>query len=236
MIKKLFILSFLFCLVGCAEKPDVFVGSAGPARVIENGAKDPDDPVLYQSTGGVYMAPRAPTSNEPLVINNLAPSYEWIDTTNWDFYRNQNPDRTAATWIKMISVLNIADNLPSNLLTTDDLVENLPVNLQDTQVGISRSYSDLNSPAFNTAYQPSTVRDSFIAARFSLTSTLLTAADITAEVDSGSGYAAVGECSLSGLAASSKCVISIIVPKSSSYRFIQVSGTGAIISVKRLDL
>lgn len=122
------------------------------------------------------------------------------------------------------------------IITDGNLVANLPSNLQNTQLGISRDYSDLSSPAFSTAYQASTSNDAFIVARFSLSSTVLTAADLTAEVDTGSGYSQVGECAISGLVETKKCTLSFPVPIGAHYRFIQVSGTSSIIGVKKLDL
>lgn len=235
MIKKPIIFLLSFILAGCASHSIVGPGSAGPARIVQNGASDPDDPVLYQSTGGIYEAPRAPTSNEPLLINNLVPSYEWIDTSKWDFYRNINPDKYNAEWVLMLTPLNLAENLSSDLITTENLVENLPENLQNTQIGLARNFSTLSSPAFNTEYQPSTVRDVTIVARFSFPNTLLTAGDVTAEENTGSGYEQIGECAISGLATTFKCTISFPVAVGATYRFIQVSGTSSIISVKKLD-
>lgn len=107
---------------------------------------------------------------------------------------------------------------------------------QGWKVNTTRSYTNRSSPAFSTSYQPSTTNDTQVVASVALTSTLLTAATVDFQVDSGSGFSTMAVISLSGLAATSTQVINCLVPAGAHYKLISASGSDSITSINEMTL
>lgn len=107
------------------------------------------------------------------------------------------------------------------------------INVKGWAVNTSRAWTPVSSPAFNTPRSPSATNDVEVLAIVSLTSTLITDAEVDAQIDSGSGYTTVATESLSGLVATTKRTLQFTVPAGASYQFTE-SGTVAIISVLEL--
>jgi hypothetical protein len=119
-------------------------------------------------------------------------------------------------------VLDIDDN---NLLST--------IEDKGWETNTARSWQSVSSPAFSTPRSPNSTNDTKVLAIVSLTSTLVIAAEVDAQIDSGSGYVTRATESLSGLAATTKRTLEFTVPANSSYQLIS-SGTASIISVSEL--
>lgn len=112
---------------------------------------------------------------------------------------------------------------------------------QNDKNGIKRDGIVAISPAFNTAYQPSTTNDCLVTAIVSTASSLTGASDVIAQVDAGlgGGYLSWGECSASGVAVTIKHSLTFPVPVKGFFKLVTTNGLGAtssIIQIKTLIL
>lgn len=108
---------------------------------------------------------------------------------------------------------------------------------QNDHNGIQRDFVETVSPAFNTVYQPSTTNDCLVSASLSLTSALLGASDVVAQVDAGlsNGYITRAEAGISGAVITLKNTLTFPVPKGANFKLVATNGTGASSSIIRIE-
>ena len=178
------------------------------------------DPYLVMDYGQTYIyytCDRDPTSNEPLVMQGYSNMlmFWWNQTTNsvWQCVVNTVP----MVWNEIADSANILGILGASW-----------------GINTSRSYVQRSSPAFDTPYMPSATNDTNVIATVSLTSTLLTAAEVDVQINTGSGFVTLIQESMSGISASSTCPLAFTVPAGASYRLTSISGTTSIVQIMEL--
>lgn len=180
------------------------------------------DPVLVMTYGQTYIyytCDRDPTNNEPLVYQGYGDMliFWWNQTANtvWQCLNNTVP----MVWNKIVDNANILNVLSA----------------AGWKINTNRNYVQRSSPAFNTSYTPSTTNDTDVIAVVTLTSTLVTTAEVEIQVNSGAGFGIIAIESLSGLAATTIRSFPFAVPTNGSYKLISVSGTTSISQVMELS-
>lgn len=173
----------------------------------------------YGQTYIYYTCDRNPTSNEPLVFSGYSNMliFWWNQTTN-TVWQCVNNTANAMVWNEIADSASILSILSS----------------VGWKINTARSYSQRSSPSFNTSYTPSSTNDTQVVITVSLTSTVLTAAQVNVQVNSGASYVTIAEEGLSGLAATNIRSISLIVPANSSYQLVNSSGSASIVSIMEL--
>jgi hypothetical protein len=181
------------------------------------------DPVYQGTNQGYFTCDRDPTTSEPVIDSIPFPSpwliYWWNQTSNNIF---QCVDLTASAMIWQ------------QIATTNNIFS--IINILGWEINTSRNYSLRSSPAFATSYQPSVTNDTQVSAVISLTSTLITAATVDLQVDTGGGFSTISQISVSGLSATAIHTITCLVPANAHYKLIQVSGTSSIVSINEIQL
>src|SRR5690348_11898641 len=166
---------------------------------------DPDSTLVLGQGGIIYKYD---------IIVDSTTGNEYI-ITGWSAYDSDTQTYTGCTFQQF---------------TTNDTI--LPIlSASGWQINTTRGYVPRSSPAFNTSYTPSATNDTQVIAVISLTSTLLLAAQVNIQVDSGSGFLTISEESLSGIAATSIRTVTITVPAGSSYKLVNTTGTVSIVSI-----
>lgn len=166
---------------------------------------------------------RDPNSGDDSYVNSLPFGTEfmcyWWNQTSGDIFQMTNWGNTPLVWTKFANNQNVLAML----------------NSAGWLINTSRSYSQRSSPAFSTSYTPSTTNDTQVIAVISLTSTVLLAAQVNIQVNTGSGFSTIAEEGLSGLAATSVRSITFTVPANASYQLVSVSGSTSITQIKELS-
>lgn len=134
--------------------------------------------------------------------------------SQYDNYINYT---TGKTWICLNPTI---DNL---IWSSGDLINTV------------RTYSS-QSLSFGTGRQPNVNHDTLILVSLQQTSTLVTPATVNIQIDSGSGFSTVSTSSISGVVSTIIHSISFIVPKNSSYKLVNSSGSNSINSLYELTL
>jgi len=163
------------------------------------------DPVYQGNAPGYFLCDRDPTASEEKVSEIPFPSdwiVGWQNTVSGDFFRCLDLTEDALVWQRTVA----------------------------GDVNKPRAYSAVSSPDFEDPRTPSATRDTFVSAIVSLSSTLITAAEVNAQIDSDSGYVTIATARLSGLVATAQHTLSFVVPANSTYQFTE-SGTAEIISI-----
>jgi hypothetical protein len=183
------------------------------------------DPIFKSGYEGFLCCDRDPTADEPIITALPLPSdYElkWWNQSNssWWWLTNYNTAGIPLVWQKYVTDANIKNVLENT----------------GWKLNTGRAYSSVSSPVFNSSRTPSATNDVQILASVSLTSTLLTPASVTIQIDGGSGFNTVATLSLAGVAAANTQTSSLIVPRDSSYKLVQASGVSSIVSLYELVL
>jgi hypothetical protein len=181
------------------------------------------DPQIVDTYGNVliyYVCDRDPTPSEPLVYNN----YEylllfWWNTSTNSMFWSANTTADSMIWIEEASNANI-------------------LSILDTlgwEINTNRDYSS-QTLAVNTGRTPSATNDTNVTITFSHTSTLLTAATVTVDVNTSGSWVTIAQSGLSGLAATSTAVVTVLVPKNAQYRWTSSSGTNSVTSIYEISM
>lgn len=178
------------------------------------------DPTFVTGYGQYYyLCDRDPTSSEPDCYLDISDfKYMWLNTTTGDFWWCSDNTTNAMVWQKLATSSNIDSVL----------------SLSGWNLNSPRSYTSRISPAFNTAYTPSSSNDCFVMVIVNVISTLVTPGTVLFEMDDTGSFLTRGEASVSGVASSEFKTISAMVPASKSYKLINSSGTASIISINEL--
>ncbi|HXK00694.1 MAG TPA: hypothetical protein VNF93_02270 [Buchnera sp. (in: enterobacteria)] len=192
------------------------------------------NPTLLTGYGSFYyLCDRDPTSTELDVLDptNLGVGvyvnipdfkYSWFNTITGDLWWCIDNTFNSMIWKKEINDINFNNFIP--------------INLKNSQLNTSRSYSIVNSPSFSTVYTPSLTNDTHIIATIGLTSVIAGSASATLQIDSGSGYNTIATISLSGIAATIDNTLNSIIPLGSSYKILSsISGLGSSVSFVSLQ-
>lgn len=136
------------------------------------------------------------------------------------------------------TVVGIFDNVDtySGCAFIEDIDETnlLPkIESEGWEANTARDYITQNR-AFNTSYQPSDTNDVELSGSISLTSTLILAATVDIQVDTGSGFVMRERLSVSGIASTQIFPFSITIPVGAHYKLIQVSGVSSIININEV--
>jgi hypothetical protein len=172
------------------------------------------NPTLDLSWNG-WTCNRPPMASEPNPTGYFSYGDRFLDQTTGIFYFQKTYSPTLGQ--------------DGDTYTNDDLTW-APIYVLGAQTNTSRSYTAVSSPAFNSPRTPSTTNDTSVVLTCSLTSTLLTPASVTIQVDGTT----IGTLSFSGVAAANTQSTSFIVPIGSAYKFVQTSGVSSIVSLYEL--
>jgi hypothetical protein len=167
------------------------------------------DPV-YQGVGqpGYFFCDRDPTDTEPNVNAIPFPNnwlVGWFNQTTNNLFFCLDPTATTLVWERYVL----------------------------GQLNMPRLYVPVASPAFSTPRSPSSGEDVTVSAIVTLTSTLLTPAEVDAQIDGGGGYVTIATQGMSGLAATNTVTLTFTVPAGSAYQLIS-SGTASLVGVWEL--
>lgn len=177
-----------------------------------------------------YVCTIDPTDSEP-DLPYLG--YPWLPLW-WQTATSTDGFETFTTQNYWLCVDNTADAMVWWRMVFDANILSV-INSQGWKINTNRNYTPQSSPAFNTAYSPSSTNDFTIVASISLSSTLLTTATVEIQVNTGSGFSTIAQASLSGIDATFTQVVNFSVPAGASYKLVQSSGTSSsIVSIEQL--
>lgn len=179
-----------------------------------------DDPVLSPYPFIYFTCDRDPTVTEPVYIGYQGLIFFWWNTTSTNLFCCTNSNTNGSlVWQEFA--------MPQNILSM--------INSAGWKINTARSYVQRTSPAFSTSYTPSTTNDTEVTISVSLTSTLITAATVNFQIDSGSGFITILPLSIPATSISPDIRgATLTVPPGSSYRLVQASGTSSIVSIYEL--
>lgn len=170
-----------------------------------------------------YIDNYDPTSNEGSVFNNIMPFYYWMNSITEEIFLSTSQDNTDIIWRVLITSLNVNSYI-SDYITA-----------LGWKINTSRS-SSAPTLSFGDSRTPNEDNDTMVMLSISQTSTLLTASDVTVQLDFGSGFEVEAEMRLSGIAASLIQTCTFLVPKGASYKLVSVSGSNSISYLKEISL
>lgn len=179
------------------------------------------DPELSGNTSlYLFDSARDPTATEPNVAAIGIPTdwlFDWYNHTTGNVYNYKGGTSGSYIW---------------DLIITDKNLNSALANA-GWALNTSRDYSPITL-AFGTSRTPNLNNDVEVIANISQSSILITAATVSVQVNTSGTWVVLGTPSLSGLAGSQINMITFIVPKGASYRFVLTSGTNAILNINEL--
>lgn len=186
------------------------------------------DPVFTSSSFGnsfiYYTCDRDPTGSEPLVYNNIPGlTIFWWNTVSNNWFRCINNTADSMVWVKIADSGNFSDMLSD----------------AGVSVPVSRIRTLRNSPAFNTAYRPSTTRDVEVNFTLNVTSILSFSSTVNIQISlDNSNWTTISSIVRNlSLAVNLNDLITFTVPVGSYYRIVQAAGSVAsIVSIYELLL
>lgn len=192
------------------------------------------DPVITPYGGAFiyYTCDRDPTSNEPLVYNDLNDLLLlWWNTANSTIFWCLDNTSGDMEWQQVITNETAAEIIltPTNLSL---LKLALGYNIDS-----SRDYIQRTSPEFNTNYTPSATNDTFVSVTVNIVLSLLQSSTITAQVNTGSGFVIVATAENGSVALNNISTLSFIVPADATYKIVSGgTGTNTLNDIMELSL
>jgi hypothetical protein len=178
-----------------------------------------DDPVLSPYPFIYFTCDRDPLPTDTTYSGYAGLIYFWYNTTSTNLFCCTDCSTAGALVWQEIA-------MPQNILSM--------LSGAGWQINTSRNYVQRTSPAFSTPYIPSTTNDTQVIVVVTLTSTLLTTAEVNIQVNTGLGYTIVAESSVSGVAATNVYSMTFTVPANASYQVATVSGSTSITQIMEL--
>lgn len=204
-----------------AKMPRIFnVDACGNFKELIGQLLPLDDPVISPYPFIYFTCDRDPTATESTYSGYPGLIYFWYNTTSTNVFCCTNSATAGALVWQEIA-------MPQNILAM--------LNTAGWNIDTARSYVQRSSPTFSTSYSPSATNDTQVLATISLTSTILTSAQVNIQINPGSGFVTLCEESLSGLAATSIRSVNFTVPAGSSYQLVNSSGTASITQIMELS-
>ncbi len=182
-------------------------------------------PSLVYSTQYIYFTNTVdPTGTEPVVSGFSLPAnwlFYWWNTATNDIFYCVDATATPLVWIKEVNATNIAAVLLA----------------LGWKINTTRAYTT-PTLTFNTPRTPNATNDTFVVANVTMAITLLQNCTISAQIDSGSGYGVIAQCSLTVAAASTMgAALSFLVPANLPYKLVSSgNGTNTIVNAHELTM